>query len=331
MKNIFLKITILYIILAGSIHAQEFLAGDKWEIISKENSNLPSNSIHSIYFDKDNTKWIGTWGAGLVKFNEEGFTIFNKKNSKVPNDKIYTIKEDSKGNIWFGTFGGGFVKYDGSDFTVFNTQNSNISHDWIYDFYIDDNDKFLIGTWGGGLAIFTNNKWKIFADTNSVVPYKVTSVVVDRDKDIWIGSIHGLMKQDNSAQNIITVADSILPGAPVYSLLPLDDGTLWVGYKNDGIAFYDGKTWKYFDPKTIGFTNCYALATDSKNNLWIATFADGLAKYDGKEWTLFNKSNSPLPDNYVFSVSVDKYNNKWISTFNEGIIIFNEDGIKHIH
>jgi len=330
MINNFWITIVFYVIIVGNIFPQKSLSGDEWKIINKENSDLPTNIIHSIYFDKNNTKWIGTWGAGLVKFNEKGFTIFNKENSKVPNDKIYTIKEDSKGNIWFGTFGGGFVKYDGSEFKIFNTQNSNISSDWIYDFYIDD-DVFWIGTWGGGFSKFNGTKWEMFSNKNSVVPYKVPSIIVDRNKDVWIGSIYGLMKKDNNDEHIVTVADTILPGSPVYCLLPLDDGTLWVGYKNNGIGFYDGKLWQYFSPKTLGFTNCYSLAVDKQNNLWVATFAQGLAKFDGKKWTIFNTTNSPLPDRYVFSVSVDKYNNKWISTFNKGIIIFNEDGVKHIH
>ena len=52
------------------------------------NSGLPGSTIRAIAIDESGTKWIGTAGGGLAKFDGTNWTIYNSSNSGLPNDYV---------------------------------------------------------------------------------------------------------------------------------------------------------------------------------------------------------------------------------------------------
>ena len=48
------------------------------------NSGLPNNSICSISIDSVGNKWIGTFGGGLIKFDNTIWTVYNTSNAGLP-------------------------------------------------------------------------------------------------------------------------------------------------------------------------------------------------------------------------------------------------------
>src|SRR4030065_101968 len=116
----------------------------------------------------------------------------------------------------------------------------------------------------------------------------------------------------------------------VYSMTSDKNNHLWVGFKFDGVAKFDGESWTYFsyENSDLPSNTVYSVAVDSLNNLWVATNGSGIAKYDGKEWTVFAKSNSELTDDYTFWITVDNFGNKWIGTIKGGLNVFNENGVR---
>lgn len=84
----------------------------------------------------------------------------------------------------------------------------------------------------------------------------------------------------------------------------------WFGTGEQGLARYDGISFKYFG-KESGITDnqINAIAEDPQGNLWIAT-SKGLSKYDGK--TFFTIKS--LENERVSSVLVDKQGTIWAAT-----------------
>lgn len=60
--------------------------------------------ITSIYHHNNGTYWFGTFGSGLIRWNEKtkSTTVFNKT-SGLPNDVIYGILPDEKSQLWLST------------------------------------------------------------------------------------------------------------------------------------------------------------------------------------------------------------------------------------
>ena len=60
--------------------------------------------ITSIFNDKNGNYWYGTFGSGLIKWNEKSkkATVFSKTDG-LPNDVIYGILADDKNQLWMST------------------------------------------------------------------------------------------------------------------------------------------------------------------------------------------------------------------------------------
>jgi ligand-binding sensor domain-containing protein len=301
------------------------ITSNKYFIINTSNSLLPTNTITNIYFDNNENIWVGTYDQGLIKVSKKELKIYNKNNSSLASNYIYRIKEDRENNLWISTMGGGIVKVKDDSLTIFKEDNSDIGHNWIYDFDIDTDNNLWIGTWGNGLVKYDGNNFEKINDLKKTIPYKVCDVLID-DSTIWIGSVYGLISLTEGKYFHYNLENSGLMTVPIYKLLKTQNGDLWIGYKNYGLAKYENGKWNY-DDKTSDIS-VYEMVEDKNGCLWIANFTQGLVKYDGNIFTFFDKDNSELPDNLIYSVTIDENNNKWLGSYFGGIIIFNEDGVK---
>ncbi|MDB5018705.1 MAG: hypothetical protein JWQ84_3537 [Mucilaginibacter sp.] len=74
---------------------------------------LTNNDVRTIYRDKQNNIWVGTFdGLNLYNSVKGSFTHFKVYNSNLTANIILSVFEDSKGNIWVGTLGGGLNLYN---------------------------------------------------------------------------------------------------------------------------------------------------------------------------------------------------------------------------
>jgi len=94
-----------------------------YSIYNKGNSKLKDNYVSQILIDKYNTKWISYWG-GVIKANDESWTVFTPDNSGLPPYCEYILTLDDK-NLWVST-NLGLVKYDGKTWNLYSPKNSMI-------------------------------------------------------------------------------------------------------------------------------------------------------------------------------------------------------------
>ena len=87
----------------------------------KEAEGYNPNYVLSLAIDHRGTKWFGTWGAGLSRFDGKVWKNFTVKDG-LPGNFIADIFVDSDDGIWIGTEGGvgyfngkGWTKYTRSD------------------------------------------------------------------------------------------------------------------------------------------------------------------------------------------------------------------------
>ena len=68
-------------------------------------TNQESGAIWSVLVDRDDTKWVGTFRGGLLRFQDGKFTRFSKSEG-LPDNVICQILDDGRGNLWLGTHQG---------------------------------------------------------------------------------------------------------------------------------------------------------------------------------------------------------------------------------
>lgn len=81
--------------------------------------------------------------------------------------------------------------------------------------------------------------------------------------------------------------------------------------------FAQGATWRVFNNDEIGIQSSSVMCIEEDKDYitWIGTSNEGIFKYSENTWTKFDTSNTPIPINSIWTVTVDSFNNKWFGTF----------------
>jgi signal transduction histidine kinase/ligand-binding sensor domain-containing protein/AraC-like DNA-binding protein len=62
---------------------------------------LPADHLRQLHEDRDGTLWIGTYGAGLVRYRDGRFATLDRRHGLIE-DVVSTVLEDDDGNLWLG-------------------------------------------------------------------------------------------------------------------------------------------------------------------------------------------------------------------------------------
>jgi ligand-binding sensor domain-containing protein len=118
---------------------------------SKSNMGPNPNYILDIAIDDDNVKWIGTWGAGLSRFDSAApagrqWTSFSKADG-LGGHYVHVLKFDSAGRLWIGSEGG-LTVYDHGRWTTYTTAQGLLDNN-VFSLAFGENGVVWVGTWKG--------------------------------------------------------------------------------------------------------------------------------------------------------------------------------------
>ncbi len=316
--------------------------------------SLIDNRITAIHEDSQGKFWIGTAEDGLHLMDRDKGTfqrltfdpLYPDKLSRPALqpitltgavDHIAFIKEDKTGHIWIGTMGAGINRYDpktekvrhyGGDESYGGLKDmlfwsSFISRDGVIWISSTENNVFRV-----------NPSQTRFEDIN--VDAFIFSLYQE-ESTMWIGTFDGLIHRDiNSELNTKFEHDSLIPSSIgsglIRSIVPDENGGLWVGTEGGGL--------NHFNPKTKSFTHYYhdendlqsidndtitSLLKDSFSNLWIGTNT-GLnmmkkGSVDFIHYSHDSLNTSSLSDSYSVSTLLEDEDQThlWVGTYGGGL------------
>lgn len=247
------------------------------------------NPVKVIKKDSSGRMWIGLDGGGLRILDEESMTLsiptFQYYPIDIDNSKVHDIHEDYQGNIWVGLFQKG----------VICIPKVNMQFE-----YIKLNDK---------------------ESSTSPNISCATSVVVDRDSTLWVGSDGGglfRIKSGKVVERIVAKNSQLYNNA--ISAMELDgQDRLWVATYMGGISIRekDGKWIKL--PPHEEFARIRKLVWDEKRNIMIlGSLGYGVMFMDPKTYVL----DRPRPLNgWVMSLNLLSNDELWIGR-TEGLVCF---------
>lgn len=143
----------------------------------------------SLYFDKQNTLWIGKRNTGLQEFKNGVFKTYTTKDGLVDNS-VLKITEDKNGILWIGTKGG-LSKLENGKFTNFTTADG-LTNNQIREIYQDDEGIFWIGTYGGGILRFRDGKFISITSQNGLAEDIASRILYDDKGSFWILGNQGI-------------------------------------------------------------------------------------------------------------------------------------------
>ncbi|OYZ48312.1 MAG: hypothetical protein B7Y15_12290, partial [Bacteroidetes bacterium 24-39-8] len=337
------------------------------------NSNLSNNVVSGMVEDAQSNLWIGTEGGGLNRISKttRSLTVF-KNNISQPNsissNLIKSVYKDKDGQIWVGTaHGGGLNLFEPSSQTfkrMLYESNDSSAHTEIQSIFEDGQKRFWLGT-THGIKIYKRNGKELTAIDKTTLSGK------DRDKlftdymiaksfyedafgRIWIGMNYGLYLIEGNQVREIYAKDV------VNSIVRDNNGKLWFGLDNGGIAFHDSKLGIYAHYGTNSDWSrrkIFGILPDKNGNLWLSsekglirlnptnghsqtfTVTDGIAANEFNYNAYFKDSQGVfyfggyngitnfLPDQIETNTTVTKMVFTGLKLFNTSVLMNDETGV----
>lgn len=285
---------------------------------SKYNSfSLKSNSVWSLYEDKEKRLWLGYFNKGLGVFDK-------------PNNKFNSLE------------------------SLVNNENS-LQTSYVTSIVKDKKGNLLISNEGGGLDIYSlANKSYIHVNKTNQNYYSgldavdIQTIFIDSKQNIWIGSwdrgIYFLKNGTSRFINYNTANTTGLKSNRIFSFSEDSKGRIWIGTFIKGLHYFDNKTGTFIHCDTKPFTDhdlnnsfIRKVFVDSDNVLWVGTIL-GLYQVNLKEETSFKVTkmrdamfSSISKHNSIQSIlSIYESNDKtvWIGTDGQGLFSFNKKNQK---
>ena len=281
---------------------------------SKFNSrSLSSNSVWSLFLDKEKRIWLGYYNKGLG--------IFDKINSKVnileslPGNPqslqtscVTDIAKDNEGQLWISMEGGGV--------DVYNIKTKKFKH------ITKSENSFYSG--------LTNDN--------------ITNVFIDNKENIWLSSwnegIFVLKKGNKNFINYNTKNTPNLASDNIMSIAQDSRGVVWIGTFSQGLHYYtpsDGKfhhcNSKPFYAEGLVNLDIRKVMVDSDDAVWVGS-TTGLYKVSTKDFVSFSvvsfrdKMSQKLKNHRSTHTINTLYETKnkeiWIGTDGAGLFSYNK-------
>jgi len=295
-------------------------------------SNLSTNTIWSIYKDYSGVLWVGTFGAGLNKWDRSKNKIkrFVHDSNGDRFNTIYTIVEDRQGIIWFGTDNGLYC-YDrySNEFKNYRSDKKSIYKD-IKCIFIDESGIIWFATRTRGLGRFDKQKgsFRFYLnnpnDSMSISSNNTQFILPDSSEVLWIGTWGGGLNKFNKTTGKFVrfnkdSANTRSVSSEQIGCIYIDTRkNLWLGTNGGGLNLFNrtDKSFKSFNIEKDKTTSVPTIYEDHKRNLWIGTYQSGMYLFDrDKGMPLYNISvKDGLCDNAIESILEDDSGNLWIGT-----------------
>lgn len=293
-----------------------------------------NNSIHALFNDSADRKWIGTLRGGIsilstkkLQFN----TISKTKNfnSTLVSNYILSFYEINKDKIWIGTDGFGISLWNRANNTFTNYKHdsqrlSSLSNNFVTS--IESTKKgYWFATYGGGINLFDENsntfkKYRLYNKKFNYYQDNVWELYKDSKGELWVAtpSGEGGLYKYNSVTDTFDFIDTGISG--IISLLRDSNGNMWVGTYGDLVRLdFKNNTHKIF---TIGVP-VRDIVEESNGTILIGTEGEGLMRLNVHTNNIqhFTQADG-LPNNSVLKIVKDIHGKYWLSTYN-GLSKFN--------
>ena len=298
---------------------------------AKNPNTLLDNTLQSIYIDRNDAVWIGTYKNGIA--------YYSPSLSHYPTvmlGDICTIATDRSGNYWCGTNDTGLLCYTPSTGTVrnFHWQQTGLTTDVVVSSLAARDGSLWFGSFNGGLTHYVNGSFKAYNQQNSALANNsVWSLAEDASGNIIIGTLGGGVQIFNPQSGKFTTfnqTNSKLPSRYV-SVVEIDKkGRAVVGHSL-GISLVDYRRNTVSPlPPTVDGSHFASLSVndicvDRRGLLWNANMS-GLDVYDPKTRRIHHLYKG---QQMACSVCEDKDGGIWATLPNKvvRIVVTRKDGV----
>jgi signal transduction histidine kinase/ligand-binding sensor domain-containing protein/DNA-binding NarL/FixJ family response regulator len=306
---------------------------------ASENRGLLSNTILSLYCDKNNILWIGnSQGLCYSNLSPKGFKHVSFEGlanvGQRPHIRTLLIDNDY---LYYGVQNRGFFRY-----SLSNGKSEELTtKEYINPLCINKIDSAIyVGTNNG---VFTNNKEgnqfdpiNIIPRHDTILPIQVHSVCADESGAKYFATFSGLIVKKGNVTDWIHYLypqAEVLRGKRIFSLLyDKDERCIWIGTISNGLYKLNltsegnflslelyNKTMK--GNYNIADNTIWCFYKDNNGTLWIGTDAGLLQKIKNSN-KIAQINTEEIVDKKIMGILGDDEGNLWLSN-SQGLIRYN--------
>lgn len=268
--------------------------------------------VNGVFVDGE-VLWYGC-GLELCRMDAHGTRVFSR-GSGLPPARLLSIRKDPSGNLWVAAQGAGIFVWPAGkarfERPTLPVPPANIRETPS----LDQNGRLLIPS-PGGLLIRDGREWRRIS-RSAGLRGAVSTVYQDRQNSLWIGlGGRGLVLWRGYREWENYSTESGLAAEYVYGILPMKDGSLWVGtgsglfrkeQPESSAAF---TTVRGFDAVVV-----HSLIGAPNGEIWAGSEGRGVARIQPR--TLSAKwfgDAEGLTGKNVYDLRIDRENRLWAAT-----------------
>ncbi|MCF7803414.1 MAG: response regulator [Candidatus Marinimicrobia bacterium] len=217
--------------------------------------SLPRAGVLAIYEDRSNTLWLGTDGAGLIRYDKKTDRFIQyvtpdyEDTTAIAGNYVVNMMEDQQNNFWIATDGGlSLMDRKSQTFTTIPTrdvQPGGLSHYEITDIYETRDSVLWVGT-SNGLNRYDSkaDTFKIFNEDDGLKSSNIYGITEDENGGIWISTSRGLARfsPDSYSFAVFRRSDGIIVSDfNLGSCITTESGEVFFGGRKGLVSFKPGK------------------------------------------------------------------------------------------
>ena len=280
---------------------------------------MPNDNVWCMFQDADGGIWIGTDGAGLLRYAGERFVTWTVGDG-LCSDLVMTLVADHAGDLWLGTYGNGICRMDGM---AQLTTLEGLPNNTVWCALAAKDSTLWFGT-TDGLARLVHGRMAPLDSARALRGTRVLALHEDADGSIWCGTREGaaVLHPDGTVQWIGHEDRSLLRSvraiahAGVDHWLATDQGLVRTGQNGT-------RRWTTADGLSDNTVQC--LAVDDRGRVWAGT-TNGLSCLVPGDRPRTIRLGADFGSNYVDLLTVDGDGLVWAGT-NNGLYRFHPDSL----
>lgn len=313
------------------------------------------HDVRALAVDGRGRLWIGTAGAGLVRYHEGVFSRVEAADA-LQRGQVSTLHAGEGDTLWVGTVNEGLFRVsDGRAERV----EAELAGTMVTALHVDRRGTLWVGTDEGlhrvrgdsvriyqtreGLpgpfvvALGEDAAGRLWVSTRngivrltegrvvrSALPPELDGVVAfafwsDASGSLWIGTDgRGLIRVRDGTVETLTTDDGLLNDR-VVALFQDREGSLWFGTEGGGLnQLRDSKFIPYGTPEGLSSDMVLSVYEDADSALWVGTEGGGVNRLHGEAVRTYTTADG-LSSDVVLSVHEDADSVLWVGTYGGGV------------
>ena len=267
--------------------------------------DLASNRVNVLFEDRQGTIWAGT-DSGLFSGVADGVhTVFRRVTLPLIHDEtgvngVGTMTEDRYGNLWIGGNWGLVRRLPDGRIVAYRLEPAG-PRDAVSAVHIDESDRLWIGFRSGlylhhppaaaslpvGAAMthfisraHASGEDRWFTTAQGLPDNTVTAIHVGRDREVWVGTIHGVAVIDGGVVRTISPRQGV-PDLIITDLVEDPAGSLWITSVNGVIRLIRDGLVSFDQQDGLANPRIHNAAVDTAGRLFVVTDEYAISQFDG--------------------------------------------------